>query len=210
MTVADGSRETSTNEPAASDARSDAGSDADDPRVPAAAPAVPAPAPRRLAATETPVVTEQQTLSADAALSNQVSPLGTPQQIEREKIAMSTAKSLPVALMKIILRFGFLAAAKEQFALVGGPDAANREALDNAIDEYALAASFQQQILNPLDPADPGHRLVCTTQIRRLLGNRRCAEVEVGALSQTEAAQLLLETAGLLEDEAERTAELEH
>ena len=139
--------------PAASDARSDAGSDADDPRVPAAAPAVPAPAPRRLAATETPVVTEQQTLSADAALSNQVSPLGTPQQIEREKIAMSTAKSLPVALMKIILRFGFLAAAKEQFALVGGPDAANREALDNAIDEYALAASFQQQILNPLDPA---------------------------------------------------------
>ena len=66
---------------------------------------------------------------------------------------MSTAKSLPVALMKIILRFGFLAAAKEQFALVGGPDAANREALDNAIDEYALAASFQQQILNPLDPA---------------------------------------------------------
>ncbi len=135
------------------EAASDTGSDADDPRVPAAAPAVPAPAPRRLAATETPVVTEQQTLSADAALSNQVSPLGTPQQIEREKIAMSTAKSLPVALMKIILRFGFLAAAKEQFALVGGPDAANREALDNAIDEYALAASFQQQILNPLDPA---------------------------------------------------------
>ena len=135
------------------EAASDTGSDADDPRVPAAAPAVPAPTPRRLAATETPVVTEQQTLSADAALSNQVSPLGTPQQIEREKIAMSTAKSLPVALMKIILRFGFLAAAKEQFALVGGPDAANREALDNAIDEYALAASFQQQILNPLDPA---------------------------------------------------------
>ncbi|GFM17792.1 MULTISPECIES: DUF1214 domain-containing protein [Mycobacteriaceae] len=138
---------------AAVDTESDAGSDADDPQVPAAAPAVPAPAPRRLAASETVVVTEQQTVSADAELSNQVSPLGTPQQIEREKIAMSTAKSLPVALMKIILRFGFLAAAKEQFALVGGPDAANREALDNAIDEYALAASFQQQILNPLDPA---------------------------------------------------------
>ncbi|QFS94397.1 hypothetical protein FIV07_26880 [Mycobacterium sp. THAF192] len=134
-------------------AASHTGPDADDPQVPAAAPAVPAPAPRRLAASETVVVTEQQNLSADAELSNQVSPLGTPQQIEREKIAMSTAKSLPVALMKIILRFGFLAAAKEQFALVGGPDAANREALDNAIDEYALAASFQQQILNPLDPA---------------------------------------------------------
>ena len=135
------------------EAASNTGPDADDPQVPAAAPAVPAPAPRRLAASETVVVTEQQNLSADAELSNQVSPLGTPQQIEREKIAMATAKSLPVALMKIILRFGFLAAAKEQFALVGGPDAANREALDNAIDEYALAASFQQQILNPLDPA---------------------------------------------------------
>jgi len=90
---------------------------------------------------------------ADSELSNQVSPLGTPEQIARERIAMRTANSLPVAFMKVILRIGFLAAAKEQFALVGGPDAANREALNRAVDEYALAAAFQQQILNPMDPA---------------------------------------------------------
>ncbi|WP_234897789.1 hypothetical protein [Mycolicibacterium vanbaalenii] len=92
-------------------------------------------------------------VSVDNALSNQVSPLGTPEQIAREQIAMQTAKSLPVAFMKLILRLGFLSAANKQFALVGGPDAANREALTRAIDEYALAAAFQQQILNPMDPA---------------------------------------------------------
>ncbi|GJF12944.1 hypothetical protein NGTWS0302_32560 [Mycolicibacterium cyprinidarum] len=91
-------------------------------------------------------------IAADA-MSNQVSPLGTQEQIARERIAIQTSQSLPVAVMKVLLRWGFLAAAKEQFALVGGPDEANRAALDNAVDEYALAAAFQQQILNPLDPA---------------------------------------------------------
>lgn len=107
-----------------------------------------------------PAYTRRQTAASqasvdldDSALSNQVSPLGTPQQIEREKVALQTARSLPVAAMKVLLRWGFLGAAEEQFTLVGGPDAANREALDNAVDEYALAAAFQQQILNPMDPA---------------------------------------------------------
>lgn len=86
-------------------------------------------------------------------LSNQVSPLGTPVQIARERVAMRTAASLPVSVMKFFLRHGFLAAGKEQFALVGGPDAANLQALDNAVDEYALASAFSQQILNPMDPA---------------------------------------------------------
>ena len=89
----------------------------------------------------------------DSPMSNQVSPLGTPQQIERERMAMQTAESLPVAIMKVFLRWGFLAAAREQFALVDGPDAANLDALDDAVNEYALAAGFQQQILNPMNPA---------------------------------------------------------
>jgi hypothetical protein len=108
------------------------------------------------AGTETTTTAAQSTTSVsitDSALANQVSPLGTPEQIAREKIAMRTANSLPVALMKLFLRFSFLAAANKQFALVGGPDAANREALDRAVDEYALAAAFQQQILNPMNPA---------------------------------------------------------
>jgi hypothetical protein len=66
---------------------------------------------------------------------------------------MNTAATLPVTLMKFVLRQGFLAAATQQFALVGGPDAANLQALDNAVDEYALASAFSQQILNPMDPA---------------------------------------------------------
>jgi hypothetical protein len=74
-------------------------------------------------------------------------------QISRERIAMNTAATLPVTLMKFVLRQGFLAAANQQFALVGGPDADNLQALDNAVDEYALASAFSQQILNPMDPA---------------------------------------------------------
>ena len=77
-----------------------------------------------------------------AELSNQVSPLGTPVQIAREQIAMRTAASLPVTLMKFVLRQGFLAAGNQQFALVGGLDEANLQALDDAVDEYALASAF--------------------------------------------------------------------
>ena len=94
-----------------------------------------------------------RTLPRAAAISNQVSPLGTPVQISRERVAISTSESLPVELMKLVLRQGFLAAGREQFALVGGPDADNLAALDNAVDEFALAAAFSQQILNPMDPA---------------------------------------------------------
>ena len=76
--------------------------------------------------------------TATQEISNQVSPLGTPAQIARESTAMGAASSLPVSLMKLVLKAGFLAAAQQQFALVGGPDAANLAALDNAVDEYAL------------------------------------------------------------------------
>ena len=122
-------------------------------------PALPA-ASRPLAAAAQPTAdraaaafTRRQSAVASIAPTNQVSPLGTPVQISRERIAMNTAATLPVTLMKFVLRQGFLAAANQQFALVGGPDAANLQALDNAVDEYALASAFSQQILNPMDPA---------------------------------------------------------
>ncbi len=98
------------------------------------------------------------TVTADAAAQTQaaqavaVSPLATPEQLKAEKLATRTVKTLPVKLMKLILRLGFLSAAEKQFALVGGPDEANLAALDNAVDEYAMAAAFQQQLLNPMDP----------------------------------------------------------
>jgi len=107
------------------------------------------PATNRAAAT----IARRQSAAASIAPSNQVSPLGTPAQISRERIAMNTAATLPVTLMKLVLRQGFLAAANQQFALVGGPDAANLQALDNAVDEYAVASAFSEQILNPMDPA---------------------------------------------------------
>lgn len=107
------------------------------------------PATHRAAST----VARRQSAAASIAPTNQVSPLGTPAQISRESIAMNTAATLPVNFMKFVLRQGFLAAANQQFALVGGPDEENLQALDNAVDEYALASAFSEQILNPMDPA---------------------------------------------------------
>ena len=110
--------------------------------------------PTRPAATRAAAAsTRRQSVVASIAPSNQVSPLGTPVQLSRERIAMDTAATVPVTLMKFVLRQGFLAAANQQFKLVGGPDAANLQALDNAVDEYALASAFSEQILNPMDPA---------------------------------------------------------
>ena len=79
-----------------------------------------------------------------------VSPLGTPEQLEAEKIAAQTVNTLPVKFMKIVLRHSFLHTARQQFP--DGPDAENLAALDNAVDEYAMAAAFQQQLLNPMAP----------------------------------------------------------
>ena len=86
-----------------------------------------------------------QTLSATT-----FSPLGTGEQLTAERIASETVNTLPVTLMKLVLRQGFLSAAQQQFP--NGPDSENLAALDNAVDEYAMAAAFQQQLLNPMTP----------------------------------------------------------
>ena len=123
-------------------------------RVPTAqARPVAAVAPRRASTPGAASAVTQVAAVAQTELSNRVSPLGTPAQISRERIAMRTAETLPVTLMKFVLRQGFLAAANQQFARVGGPDQANLDRLNNAVDEYALASAFSQQILNPMDPA---------------------------------------------------------
>lgn len=89
---------------------------------------------------------------ADAAVTEStISPLATPQQLEAERIATQTVSTLPVALMKVVLRAGFLSAAQQLFP--GGPDQANVDALNRAVDEYAMGAAFQQQLLNPLTPS---------------------------------------------------------
>ena len=154
-TSAASSASDSSRGPSARSARSTVRASVTGARVPTA-PARPVAAvtPRRVPVGAASAVTRGAASAvAQTELSNRVSPLGTPAQISRERIAMRTAETLPVTLMKFVLRQGFLAAANQQFADVGGPDQANLDRLDNAVDEYALASAFSQQILNPMDPA---------------------------------------------------------
>lgn len=79
-------------------------------------------------------------------------PLGTEQQRDAEKIAARTVKTLPVQLMKLVLAAGWLTTAQREYSEMGGIDAKNFWHLGRSIDEYALGAAFQQQLLNPMRP----------------------------------------------------------
>jgi hypothetical protein len=89
------------------------------------------------------LVAEDASITAD-------SPLATEEQLAAERLATETANTLPVALMKIILRQQFLDAANQQYP--GGLDEYSLAALDNAVDEYTMAAAFQQQLLSSMTP----------------------------------------------------------
>ncbi len=80
------------------------------------------------------------------------SPLGTTEQLAAEKLATETVNTLPVQMMKVILQLAWLGTAQREFAEVGGPDRENIAQLQDAVDEYALGAAFQQQILNSNAP----------------------------------------------------------
>jgi Protein of unknown function (DUF1214) len=103
-----------------------------------------------VSATTTSAAASQSAVVEQSAAATAVSPLGTPEQLAAERLAAETVNTLPVRLMKLFLRQGFLFAAQQQFP--GGPDEKNVAALNKAVDEYALAAAFQQQLLNPLTP----------------------------------------------------------
>lgn len=104
-------------------------------------------------ATTTSLPTVATTASAATpAAAVTTSPLGTADQLAAEKLAKRTVDSLPVKLVKLVLRAGFLSAAKQQFGEVGGPDEENIDRLDAAVDAYALASAFQQQLLNSAKP----------------------------------------------------------
>jgi hypothetical protein len=87
-----------------------------------------------------------------AAQTVAVSPLGTPEQLSAEQQAAETVNTLPVQLMKLVLQFGWMSTARQQFDVVHGPDRENIDALNEAVDEYAMGAAFQQQLLNPMTP----------------------------------------------------------
>ena len=79
-------------------------------------------------------------------------PLATEQQLEAERVATATVKTWPVALMKFVLGVGWLTTAAREYREIGGPDWENVAQLGRAIDEYAMGAAFQQQLLNPMRP----------------------------------------------------------
>lgn len=89
-------------------------------------------------------------VSDSVAAAAATSPLATEQQFNAEKMAGQTAQTLPVTVMKIVLRQQFLAAANRLYP--DGIDAENMAQLDRAVDEYAMAASFQQLLLDSMNP----------------------------------------------------------
>lgn len=86
------------------------------------------------------------------SVASTTSPLGTAQQLEAEEIAARTVKTLPVALMKLVLAAGWMTTAQREYREMGGVDWKNFWHLGRSIDEYALGAAFQQQLLNPMRP----------------------------------------------------------
>lgn len=111
---------------------------------------------RTVTPTEVPLSSRSVPQASEASqrdtLSEEPSPLATPEQLKAERIAERTARSLPVRLTKAVLRLQFKAAAERQFASVGGPDETNLGLLDGAVDQFVRFSSFTQQLLNPMAP----------------------------------------------------------
>ncbi len=106
--------------------------------------------PRREIAAETAPTSSAATATVSVAATTSI--LGTEQQLEAEAVAARTVKTLPVQLMKLVLAAGWLTTAQREYREMGGIDWKNFWHLGRSIDEYALGAAFQQQLLNPMRP----------------------------------------------------------
>ncbi|MCH9720707.1 MAG: hypothetical protein K0U67_01480 [Actinomycetia bacterium] len=78
--------------------------------------------------------------------------LATTDQLNAEKLAVELASSPIVQLAKLVLKAGWVISAHTNFAKVGGPDAENMARLDRAIDEYAIQAALEVQLLDSANP----------------------------------------------------------
>ncbi len=103
--------------------------------------------PARTPESFTPAASVAQSVTTQA-----VSPLGTPEQRDAEQTATETVNTLPVQLTKLVLKTGWYVTALGEYSKVGGPDKENLAQLSRSVDEYAMGAAFQQQILNPMTP----------------------------------------------------------
>ena len=106
-------------------------------------------------------VTRRETASTSATTSLAAAPtslqsattvLGTSQQLAGERKANAIVNTLPMQIMKAILKFAFQLNAKQQYSQVGGPDQENLDQLNQAVDEYAQQAAMEYQLLNPMRP----------------------------------------------------------
>lgn len=112
---------------------------------------------RELEHAVTPARTPRSVAPASAAVTQSVttqavSPLGTPEQRDAEETATETVNTLPVQLTKLVLKAGWYVTALSEFNEVGGPDKENLAQLSRSVDEYAMGAAFQQQLLDPMTP----------------------------------------------------------
>ncbi|WP_081633470.1 DUF1214 domain-containing protein [Mycobacterium sp. 360MFTsu5.1] len=90
--------------------------------------------------------------AAPSSLQSVPTVLGTSQQLAAERTATAIVKTLPMQIMKAIIKFAFQLNAKQQYSQVGGPDQANLDQLNQAVDEYAQQAAMEYQLLNPMRP----------------------------------------------------------
>lgn len=78
--------------------------------------------------------------------------LGTTDQLNAERLATELSGSPLVALAGLILKAGWVLAARGNFALVGGPDETNMARLDQAVTEYINQAALEVQLLDSMNP----------------------------------------------------------
>ncbi|KAB7753915.1 DUF1214 domain-containing protein [Mycolicibacterium mucogenicum] len=90
--------------------------------------------------------------AAPSSLQSVPTVLGTSQQLAAERTATAIVKTLPMQIMKAIIKFAFQLNAKQQYSQVGGPDQENLNQLNQAVDEYAQQAAMEYQLLNPMRP----------------------------------------------------------
>jgi hypothetical protein len=78
--------------------------------------------------------------------------LATEDQLAAERRATEIVATPVVQLTKAVLKTAWFLSGQHNYALVGGPDRANLEQLDQAVDEYAMQAAMEVQLLNPNRP----------------------------------------------------------
>ncbi|WP_328358518.1 Ig-like domain-containing protein [Mycobacterium sp. NBC_00419] len=96
--------------------------------------------------------TQQVTVLQNPGSTLPTTVLATTDQLQAEQLVAQIANSPIMQLAKVILKAGWWLAAQKNFAAVGGPDQANLDQLDQAVNEYANQAAIEVLLLNSNSP----------------------------------------------------------